>query len=366
MFPVLRPREIRYVRFENPSPGPGGNGGGPGRKQLLAEISPPIKFLAFVLGVGGVYYVTHLEQVPHTGRWRFMAVGPQTEAQIGETVRRQLYQTSGNRILPPNHPITRHVRRVVSRILTASNLGTLRGEKRPEDTMFGFGNVFGGFGGFSTPDSDFGAATQPNESYGPEKEWDVIVVNDRNMVNAMAAPGVVVVFTGILPVCQDEEGLAAVLAHEIGHIVARHQAERLSSEAIWTGVALGLRALGLDWFVSRSISTLFLELPNSRLQELEADLIGLRLMSRACYNPSAAPAMFERLGKLEQALPSLEFIRTHPTSENRAKILEKALPEAYRILEDNPECIEVRKQINSLLESARAIRIDDMGGIERL
>lgn len=126
--------------------------------------------------------------------------------------RKQLYQEYGAHILAPTHPVSRHVRRVVSRILTASNLGVIRGEERREATLFGFDN-FGGFGGFSSPDSSLGASTHPSEAYGPEKQWDVLVVNDRKMINAMATPGVVVVFTGILPVCQDEEGLAAVLAH---------------------------------------------------------------------------------------------------------------------------------------------------------
>lgn len=126
--------------------------------------------------------------------------------------RKQLYHEYGSHILPPTHPVSRHVRRVVTRILSASNLGVIRGEQR-EPTLFGGFDNFGGLGGFSSPDSTLGASTHPSEAYGREKQWDVLVVNDRKMVNAMATPGVIVVFTGILPVCQDEEGLAAVLAH---------------------------------------------------------------------------------------------------------------------------------------------------------
>lgn len=95
---------------------------------------------------------------------------------------------------------------------------------------------------------------------------------------------------------------------EIGHVVARHTAERISSQFIWIGMGLILQVLGLDAFLSHSLTTYALELPNSRTQEKEgehlqaleailetkyrlpADLIGLRLMSRACYNPGAAPA----------------------------------------------------------------------------
>ena len=329
--------------------------------------------------------------------------------------KRELHHAYGGQILPPTHPVSRHVRRVVSRILSASNLGLLSGEPEARETLFGFDN-FGGFGGFSSPDSDFGASAHPSESYGPRKEWDVIVVNDKKTVNAMAAPGVVVVFTGILPVCQDEEGLSAVLAHgelffsphdhlrcmlipgtsEIGHVVARHTAERISSQTIWFLLAFLLQTLGLDHIVSNALTTFVLELPNSRTQEREgtftsrhqitltevypADLIGLRLMSRACYNPSAAPAyvsrslvripsnpsfarMFERLGRLEKSRRSFEFAQTHPSSESRVQYLEQALPEALQIVAANPECGQYRKQLDAFRETAHGIKVDEIASM---
>jgi len=137
-----------------------------------------------------------------------------------------LHELQGS-ILPPNHPLDRHVRRVVSRVLHASNLGVLRGEAQPSLSPFGVRSDFEGDSW--NPDADFGAAKDPGPSYGPSKEWDVIVVNDPKMINAMASPGrcnskisqknrlllsgIITVFTGILPICQDEEGLAAVLSH---------------------------------------------------------------------------------------------------------------------------------------------------------
>ena len=98
----------------------------------------------------------------------------------------------GAQALPLNHPVTQHVRRVVSRILLASNLGTLSGE-----TSLGRGTGLVGFGGFdafgrdtSHSDVDLGASAHPSETYGPSKEWDVMVVNDRKTINALAVPGV--------------------------------------------------------------------------------------------------------------------------------------------------------------------------------
>ena len=89
-------------------------------------------------------------------------------------------------ILPPNHPLSRHVRRVVARIFHASNLGTLREEAQPS---LSFGVRSSSEGDAWNPDGDFGAATDPGPSYGPSKEWDVIVVNNPKVINAMATPG---------------------------------------------------------------------------------------------------------------------------------------------------------------------------------
>jgi hypothetical protein len=90
--------------------------------------------------------------------------------------------------LPPDHLLTRHVHRVVKRILHASNLGSIRGEDQPAlPSPFGLGTD--AEGRMWNPDVDVGAARDPGASYGPKKEWDVIVVNDPKVVNAMANPG---------------------------------------------------------------------------------------------------------------------------------------------------------------------------------
>ena len=136
------------------------------------------------------------------------------------------------------------------------------------------------------------------------------------------AIGNIVVFTGIIPVAKDEDGLAAILGHglssglmwlsltlirgtEIAHVVARHNAERYSSMKVLLGFATLLEVLGLDIGIARLLTTFLLDLPNSRKQELEgsqvfevvawkflttcsADVIGLRLSAKACYSPEAA------------------------------------------------------------------------------
>ncbi|PPR05556.1 hypothetical protein CVT24_003295 [Panaeolus cyanescens] len=334
--------------------GGGGTGWGGGGKGRRPSISSPRTGLLC------------LEKVPQTDRWRFMNVSKEYEEEFAKTLRQSLKSELAPHTLPLTHPISLHVRRVITRILDASELGKVVDEERyglgrvwdwgwfgGEEGWF-WGNNSGGednnksgdggiLGGLFETETLGGTKKSTRESVGgvKDKKWEVVVVNDPNVVNAMAAPGefyllyfilflfifnttwigLIVVFTGILPICQDEEGLAAVLAHEIGHVVARHTAERLSSQTLYFTLLLILHSLGLNLGLSDVIQKVMWELPGSRKQELEADVIGLRLMSRACYDPGAAPRMFSRLANLESKHASkLEFFQTHPSSENRVKV----------------------------------------------
>jgi len=181
-----------------------------------------------------------------------------------------------------------------------------------------------------------------------------MVVDDPKVVNAMASFGNIVVFTGIIPVAKDEDGLAAILGHEIAHVVARHNAERYSSMKVLLAFATLLEVLGLDVGIARLFTTFLLDLPNSRKQELEADVIGLRLSAKACYDPDAAPLMFTRMGQLEKAQGkrlNVDFLYTHPTSENRVKMLQALLPEAYSIQANSPMCVGMQEQLDSFQDA---------------
>ena len=134
-------------------------------------------------------------------------------------------------ILPPNHPITRQIRGIVQAILDANNLGVVKSET---GSMRSFSAFPGMFGGEDTWDPDSGAIdVRPEDGTHLEsntREWELIVVDDKKTVNAAALPGkigniyylqtinlstqgAIIVFTGILPVAQDVQGLAAVLGH---------------------------------------------------------------------------------------------------------------------------------------------------------
>lgn len=153
-------------------------------------------------------------------------------------------------------------------------------------------------------------------------DWRVHVIKDDGMVNAFVLPGgKVFVYTGILPICKDEDGLAAVLGHEIAHVVAHHPAERMSNNILKVGAVLLISMLfDISGQIPSLLLNLMYSLPNSRTQEAEADNIGLMMMSKACFNPEAAVGLWARMQKAEQEAPP-QFLSTHPSSYNRMEAI---------------------------------------------
>ncbi|KAG0697831.1 peptidase family M48-domain-containing protein [Suillus ampliporus] len=342
--PLLRqlstssPRHAQYTRFPSEK-----HRHSPGQ-----AIDNRMKIVIALVAVGGTYYVVHLEQVPETGRWRFMDISPKYETKLAQAAYNELLAEFRGKILPSNHPVTRHVQRVVTRVLESSDLGHLRSSeprRSPGEALDDFWS-----------EDPFTTGRPSGESSTPEsggKEWNLLVVNDPAVVNAMATFGNIVVFTGILPICKDEQGLAAVLGHEIAHVVARHASERYSSSKVFLGIAFLLQTvLGFDFGITSLISTLLLELPNSRTQEYEADAIGMQLTAKACFDPQAAVEMHARLAKYEQAHggSSLEFLRTHPGAERRIKHLEELVPEAYAVQASSPQCAGMQESVSRFRE----------------
>ncbi|KDQ58056.1 hypothetical protein JAAARDRAFT_155715 [Jaapia argillacea MUCL 33604] len=314
-----------------------------------------MKIFAVFIGGSAVYYFVHLEQVPETGRWRFMDINPKFETRLAQEAQAELVREFHGKVLPPNHPLTRHVRRVVTRILDSNNLGHLKDTEAPFLASQANRDSNGTEGG-DHPDDWVISGLRRGEEVAPGaggREWNLMVVNDDKVVNAMATYGNVIVFTGILPVCKDEQGLAAVLGHEIGHVVARHASENYSRMKILLFVATLLNIAGLDFGFSRLLTKLLVDLPNSRLMETEADKIGLRLSAKACYDPRAAPEVFTRMGQLEKAQGriNLDFLYTHPASSKRVEALNEMLHEAYAIQAATPEC----GQTTSYMEAFRDV-----------
>jgi len=173
----------------------------------------------------------------------------------------------------------------------------------------------------------------------PKAQWEFVLF-DNSQANAFCLPGGKVgVYSGMLPITQTEAGLATVLAHEVAHAVAHHGAERFSRQ-LSHGLVMTLianyakadattkNALMLAYGLGTTLGT---ELPHSRLQESEADRIGLIYMARAGYDPAEAVKFWERFAEHNRAQGGSRppwFLRTHPLDEQRIEDLKRLLPEA--------------------------------------
>ena len=166
-------------------------------------------------------------------------------------------------------------------------------------------------------------------------KWEYNTINE-DIVNAWCMPGgKVVVYTGLLPVTENETALAVVMGHEIAHAIARHGNERMS-----TGLLIGFGGLVLEealkekkqetqmLFLGLYVvgSKLALELPNSRMQESEADKLGLIFMSMAGYNPDEAIPFLQRMAVKNNGDKLPQFLSTHPSDETRIKKLTELIP----------------------------------------
>ena len=163
-------------------------------------------------------------------------------------------------------------------------------------------------------------------------EWEVIVIDDPNTVNAFCLPGgKMAVYTGILPVCQSDAGLAVVMGHEIIHATERHGTERLTRNGL-TSTFIQAIFQDEDHQAMAEVAANFgIGLPWGRGDELEADREGLIVMANAGYDPAEAPRFWERMQALtggggDSALD--EFMSTHPSNANRIQQLEDLQAEA--------------------------------------
>ena len=169
----------------------------------------------------------------------------------------------------------------------------------------------------------------------PDFQWQFALLQGKE-VNAFALPGgKTAVYTGLLPVAQDTNGLAVVMGHEIAHAIARHGAERMSQGVlVQLGGAVVGAAAGQNAGVAMAAyglgSQLGVMLPFSRSHEAEADHIGLILMARAGYDPRGALAFWDRMEAQNRGGSPPEFLSTHPGYETRRKAISDAMPEALQ------------------------------------
>ncbi|EFX04311.1 GPI anchored peptidase m48 [Grosmannia clavigera kw1407] len=277
------------------SNGQGYSGGSPPRRRsflwrTIHSTSMRAVMVVAMVGALGVYF-THLEVVPVSGRRRFNCFGEDSMRLLGEIQYEALMEEAreqGQRFLPDYDPRAVVVRHVMRRLIPVSGMSDGEGE------------------------------------------WEIRVIDDARMANAFVLPGgKVFVFSGIFAIARSEDALAAVLGHELAHNLANHHGERASS-AIGTTILLTsafLLTAGLAYFVLRPVVDLVFNSPMSRLQESEADYIGLMLMAEACYDPAQAADFWRRMD-LAQKTDTPEWTSTHPSNQHRLQKIQEWLPEA--------------------------------------
>jgi hypothetical protein len=317
------------------------------RRVLRLQVHPFPPYASLVLTARS------LEQVPETGRWRFIDVSPAFETRMAKEQLANLQQELGPRILPASHPLTKHVTRVVERILSANNLGSLAHASAAPAPASWSADPWGDDGGIA-----------PGTAAGTEgREWHLLVVDDPKTVNAFASFGTIAVFTGILPVAKDEEGLAAVLAHgtypspasstSLGtdsascRDWARHRATQLGEGLAGKNRARGrVAAQPRDRRRPRPLENAE-HVPDGAPGRPPRRARGGRdwaaphepcvLPARGCARVRAStrmfgivilttPRMFTRMGEMEGGKrANVNFLYTHPTSETRVKVCHPSL-----------------------------------------
>ena len=240
----------------------------------------------------GYYFLANGEEVPLTGRKQLVDMSREQEASLGLSSYQQILRQSA---VVRSGPQAAQVKSIGQRIAKVS-----------EDPGF---------------------------------EWQYELIDD-NQANAFCLPGgKVAVYTGILPITQNENGLAVVMGHEIAHAIARHGAERMAHQklmqigAIETAVAVGDMEPRQQQMVMGALGVgaqFGILLPFSREHESEADYMGLIYVARACFDPQEAPKLWVRMGEASKGSPS-EFMSTHPPHETRIRQFQEWMPEALKV-----------------------------------
>lgn len=169
----------------------------------------------------------------------------------------------------------------------------------------------------------------------PDAKWEFVVFESKE-ANAFCLPGGKIgIYTGILPITQNEAGLATVIGHEVAHASNRHGGERMShAQAVQgatqvAGMAVSEKYSAVTMVALGGIGKIGIELPYSRLQETEADHVGLFYMAQAGYDPEEAVKFWQRFSAASKGQDQgFELLRTHPVDSTRIANLQKLIPEA--------------------------------------
>lgn len=249
---------------------------------------------------------------PYTGEKAHYGATAEEEVQLGAQAFQQVVGEANAQgaLLPPDAQVSRQIREIAQRLVqrvpqVTADLAAQYGQQAPTD----------------------------HQNF----QWDVAVIQS-DQANAFCLPGgKMAVYTGLLPITQNQDAMAVVMGHEIAHALLRHGSQRMAQQKLVqmgqmaAGVALG----GMDPQQQQAVMAALgagaqygLILPYGRNHESQADQVGLMLAAAACFNPREAIPLWERMSQLEGGERPPEFASTHPDPANRIEHLQSLMPQA--------------------------------------
>ena len=249
---------------------------------------------------------------PYTGEKAHYGATAEEEVQLGAQAFQQVVGEANAQgaLLPPDAQVSRQIREIAQRLVqrvpqVTADLAAQYGQQAPTD----------------------------HQNF----QWDVAVIQS-DQANAFCLPGgKMAVYTGLLPIAKNQDGMAVVMGHEIAHALLRHGSQRMAQQKLVqmgqmaAGVALG----GMDPQQQQAVMAALgagaqygLILPYGRNHESQADQVGLMLAAAACFNPHEAIPLWERMSQLEGGERPPEFASTHPDPANRIAHLQSLMPQA--------------------------------------
>jgi predicted Zn-dependent protease len=252
------------------------------------------------------YYFSNLSVDPITGEKVMIdkTLSIEDEKALGLQAYEQIL--SQERPVDPNSPVAQQIRGIAQRLI--AKVDTVEADLAAENNL-------------------------PPQHLSRGFEWDVNVI-DSPQVNAFCLPGgKMAVYTGLVPVAQNADAMAAVMGHEIAHALLRHGAQRMSRQKLEQIGQMAGAMSGMDPGTMQSVYAAYgytSQLPYARGHETQADEIGLMLAAAACFDPQESIALWERMEAAKDGQSPPEFASTHPSSGTRIENLQRLMPKAMQ------------------------------------
>jgi len=281
-------------------------GGQDGRLQRRRGFgfNPRLLILVLFAGYAAYYWFSNRSTDPLTGEKVVIDknITPDQEKTLGLQAFQEILQTE--QPVDPNSQIARQIRDIAQRLIA----------KIPETAAAV-------------------AAERGLQPSGIERsfDWEVVVLNSEQ-ANAFCLPGgKMAVYTGLVPVAQNADAMAVVMGHEISHALLRHGAQRMTRSKLEQLGQMAGMAGGIDPGAMQAVMSAYgygSALPYARGQESQADELGLMLTAAACFDPSAAVPLWERMSQMSGGSSPPEFASTHPAAATRIARLQSLMPKA--------------------------------------